>query len=244
MTSQPLLILSCSKRKKETSLLLPAIDRYDGPLFQVLRRHVRDKPALKDAAFILSARFGLIPAEFPIPLYDQPLSTANESLLKGAVANQVRMVIEQIRPDAVFVSVGGHYWQLLEQSLAQQVAAENLFVASGGIGGRASQLSNWLGPVNSQSQIETVNGSGEATLLGTTIRLRPEEIFYIAKNALVEDPNGAYRFETWFVELGADRIAVKWLVSILFGKPVASFRTADARRVLALLGVECKYQAF
>lgn len=241
MASQPLLILSCSKRKKETSQLLPAINRYDGPLFQGLRKHVRDKPALKNATYILSARFGLIPAKFPTPLYDQPLSTTNKSRLKCLVANQLQTAVELIEPDAVFVSVGFDYWKILEQPLAQHVARENLFVASGAIGGRASQMVNWLAPEKCESQRVAVNESGEARLLGTTVRLTADEIFHIAKRARIEDPHGSSRFQTWYVHVGEYRVSPKWLVSILFNKPVVRFRTADARRVLLCLGIECKY---
>src|ERR1041385_3305559 len=113
MSSQPLLILGCSKLKKQTSRLLPAIDRYDGPLFQVLRKFARDEPPLRNATYILSAKFGLIRSDFPTPFYDQRFSDASKSRVGGSVARQVRTVIDQVEPDEVFVSVGADYWQLL-----------------------------------------------------------------------------------------------------------------------------------
>jgi len=39
---QRLLILSCSQRKRPDPSLLPAIERYNGPPFQVLRRYLRE----------------------------------------------------------------------------------------------------------------------------------------------------------------------------------------------------------
>ena len=42
-----LLIISCSRRKNPASKKLPAIERYDGPIFQVLRKFLREFP--KDA---------------------------------------------------------------------------------------------------------------------------------------------------------------------------------------------------
>jgi exonuclease SbcC len=35
-----LLILSCSRKKKTTSQLLPALERYDGPSFRVARKFI------------------------------------------------------------------------------------------------------------------------------------------------------------------------------------------------------------
>lgn len=40
--SKSLVILECSQRKQRTSRLIPAIERYDGPLFRVFRKHARD----------------------------------------------------------------------------------------------------------------------------------------------------------------------------------------------------------
>jgi hypothetical protein len=87
----------------------------------------------------------------------------------------------------------------------------------------------------------TERACGEATLLGTTVRLSREEVLRRAAEALRRSTTAAYRFETWYVSVDSERVAPKWLAGLLFGKPVARFRTADARRVLALLGVECIY---
>ena len=38
------LIIACSQRKRPDAGLLPALDRYDGPAFQVLRRFLRECP--------------------------------------------------------------------------------------------------------------------------------------------------------------------------------------------------------
>lgn len=244
MTSQPFLILGCSKRKKQTTRLLPAVDRYDGPLFQILRRHLHEEPQLRAATFILSAKFGLIPADFMIPRYDCRLSIANKPVIHGKITNQLTGALEQIQPDSIFVSIGADYWQLLDEALLQEIGTDNVTVATGSIGGRASQFANWLRTLKKEIQTEPVKQiCGEATLRGTSVRLTTDEVIRIAKQALVEDPNGASRFETWFVDIGGERVAAKWLVSILFGKSVAQFRTADARRVLGSLGLECKFQA-
>jgi hypothetical protein len=65
-------------------------------------------------------------------------------------------------------------------------------------------------------------------------------VLKVARNALGSSP-AAGRFETWYVPVGSERVASKWLVSLLFDKPVARFRTADARRVLSQLGVSTRY---
>jgi hypothetical protein len=58
-----LLILSCSQRKAPWEGDLPALDRYDGPAFRVLRKYLRTHSDDSLAILILSAKFGLIEAE-------------------------------------------------------------------------------------------------------------------------------------------------------------------------------------
>lgn len=73
MNCQRLLILSCSQRKNTSQEQLPAIERYNGPLFFVLRRFLRECPheAKQLDVYILSAAYGLIPADFQTEFYDQ-----------------------------------------------------------------------------------------------------------------------------------------------------------------------------
>jgi hypothetical protein len=241
-TSPSLVILGCSQRKKKTSHLLPAIDRYDGPAFQVLRKYSRDNAEVRRGTYILSGRFGLIDAEFPTPRYSHRLKPADLSILQASVESQVKQAVDTVQPESVFVSVGVQYWPLLEEPISREISSDKLIVATGSIGGRASRLAHWLRSGEPDNhEVPNSQFCGEATLLGTTIRLTHSEILRKANEVRSIDPEGALRFQTWFVELGNERVAPKWLVGILFDKPVVRFRTADARRVLSQLGVNCIY---
>jgi hypothetical protein len=242
--SPSLIILGCSRRKKRTSRPIPAIDRYDGPLFQVLRKHIRERPEVPPATYVLSGRFGLIDAEFPTPRYSHRLTAADIPILQNSVDSQIKKAVEKIQPARVFVSVGSQYWRLLDEPLSREFASEKLIIASGSIGGRASQLAHWLRLSEPRTNnVPIGQPCGKATLLGTTVRLTPAEILYKANEARSVDPEGALRFQTWFVELGNERVAPKWLASILFDKPVFRFRTSDARRVLTDLGLSIRHVA-
>jgi hypothetical protein len=239
--STSLVILGCGQRKRQTSHLLPAIDRYDGPVFRVLRKHAREVPENATGTCILSARFGLIPGTLPIPPYDHLLTHNDCSALRTRVDTQLKRTFQEIQPQRVFVSVGLRYWSLLEGPLTREVHRANLVVANGGIGGRASQLAHWLRPGQSCNDAISEIKCGEATLLGTTVRLSRAQVLRRAAEALLLSPVAARHFETWYVAVGHERVAPKWLVSLLFNKPVSRFRTADARRVLQQLGVETQY---
>lgn len=242
--SPSLVILSCSRRKKRTSRPIPAIDRYDGPLFQVLRKHIRERPEVPPATYILSGRFGLIDANFPTPRYSHQLTAADIPILQDSVDSQLKEAVEKVQPASVFVSVGSQYWPLLDEPISREFASEKLIIASGSIGGRASQFAHWLRLSEPRTNdVPIAQPCGKATLLGTTVRLTPSEILYKANQARSVDPEGAVRFQTWYVELGNERVAPKWLASILFDKPVYRFRTSDARRVLTDLGLSTRHVA-
>jgi len=242
--STSLAILGCGQRKRQTSRLVPAIERYDGPTFRVFRKHANEVPRKSTHASILSARFGLIASNFLIPRYNCQFSrtSGDGGALRAKVEDQLKRTLDRLQPGRVFVSVGREYWPLLEDALAREVATASLVIANGGVGGRASQLAHWL-RFDDRKTISTQSryAAGEAVLLGTTVRLNSEEVLERARAALIANPNSAKSFETWYVALDADRVAAKWLASILFCKPVARFRTADAKRVLSLLGINCLY---
>lgn len=240
--STSLVILGCSQRKRQTSRVLPAVERYDGPIFRVLRKHSREAPETAADACILSARFGLIRGKTRIPRYDVQVSSIDPARLRQRIKRQLARALGEIRPKRLFVSVGNHYWPLLREALEYEVAPGKVVVATGGIGGRASQLSRWLSPTKAQSNVAKLpRSTGKAVLLGTALRITRAEVLRRARREFVTDPSGAARFETWYVPVGRHRVAPKWLVSLLFDKPVARFRTADARRVLLQLGIETKY---
>lgn len=236
------LILSCSERKKPEQSLLPAMERYDGPLFRVLRRHIQeDRPNLPQV-LVLSGEFGLIPADTPLPFYDNVMTQHRAAELRSILPNVFRHEIRKRLFTEVFVSLSGSYMDAMQECWQHLPDGTSISFARGGIGGRASQLAHWLRSSEQETkEVSVVEPCGEATLLRTTIRLTRSQILRRANEARDLDPEGALRFQTWFVDLGNERVAPKWLVSILFNKPVAQFRTADARRILSLLGVECTY---
>src|SRR5204862_191152 len=90
-----LLIIACSARKRAAAGLLPAIERYDGPAFQVLRKYRREHPDGVPAVLILSARYGLIPAARKIPDYDLRLTAEAADQLRPAVLRRLGAAIKR-----------------------------------------------------------------------------------------------------------------------------------------------------
>ncbi len=68
LSSSRLLILACSATKRDGPEYMPAIERYDGPLWQTLR--AADPHGEKAKVAFLSAHLGFRTANTPIEIYD------------------------------------------------------------------------------------------------------------------------------------------------------------------------------
>lgn len=70
-----LLVLGCSQTKRESEGLLPAIDRYDGSSYRVLRNYLRQRewPSNLSVA-VLSAKYGLVGGFTGIADYDERMT--------------------------------------------------------------------------------------------------------------------------------------------------------------------------
>ena len=140
-----LLILSCSQRKNTSQGQLPAIDRYNGPLFFVLRRFLRECPheAKQLDVYILSAAYGLIAEDFPTPLYDQKMNMARALELQPQVKTTFSGVLQNNYASICFV-LGKTYLKAFKD-LKQLIPVHTKpVIAYGPIGKKQTQLKEWL----------------------------------------------------------------------------------------------------
>lgn len=103
-----MLILACSQRKRPDEELLPAVERYDGPAFRILRRFLRERPSQAPDVLILSAEHGLIPHDLPIALYDRKMTPARARELRPLVLAKLdRLTAPHTSPETlVFAGIG------------------------------------------------------------------------------------------------------------------------------------------
>ena len=140
-----LLILSCSQRKSTFPGLLPAIERYDGPLFFVLRRFIRKCPrqARDLDVYILSAAYGLIPGDFLTPLYDEKMNTSRIVELQPQVETTFSNILQNKYASICFV-LGKTYLKAFKDLRHLIPAFTESSVAYGPIGKKQTQLKKWL----------------------------------------------------------------------------------------------------
>jgi hypothetical protein len=142
--SKRLLVMACSSRKLPDTGVLPALRRYDGVAFRVVKRLQRlsQFPRTVDV-LILSAKYGLITADRPIPDYDLRMSPALARAQAQENCTTLRKVVESRPYDDVFISVGRVYLQALEPFEAWRSGC-HITVNRGKIGCQLRGLKSWL----------------------------------------------------------------------------------------------------
>ncbi|MFV9506905.1 MAG: DUF6884 domain-containing protein [Oscillochloridaceae bacterium umkhey_bin13] len=142
-----LLIIACTATKRHEVRLLPAIERYCGPSFRVLRRWLSDhsEATTRLDVSILSAEFGLIPAIQPIPDYDRHMTAARAVELRAQVRATLEHLLALRSYTSIYLSAGQIYRQTLGD-LSTITGLRNLSTApdGAGIGTQLGALKRWL----------------------------------------------------------------------------------------------------
>lgn len=235
-----LLLVACSRRKRDTPGLLPAIERYDGPIFRLIRRFRRHHPT-GPRVVILSAAFGLIPADQPIPWYDRRMTPARAHALQPEVECDLRAMVRDCSPQEIFICMGKTYREALPDRGTILPADLPVRLAAGTMGAQLAALHDWLyGEPPSPAHGPAANGDGAISIRGVAITVSAEQALHVARHALATGSGDPDAFQAWYVAVDDCRVAPKWLVSRLTGLPVGAFTTDEARRVLARLGIEVR----
>jgi hypothetical protein len=157
-----LLIVACSQRKRSDPGLLPAITRYDGGQFRVLRKAQRDGylPECLDV-LILSAKYGLIEASTPIADYEQRMNRKRASELKAQVTQALGVYDRKNIYTQVYVDLGQDYRPAVK-GLTELFKGSQVTLVEGRIGERLRQLKLWLTEKCGENNIH-IQGSNECS---------------------------------------------------------------------------------
>lgn len=143
-----LLILGCSKRKRKLpSTPIPAIERYDGPFYRIIRKAFREHGKLNNLGImILSAKYGLIGPDEEIASYDQRMTREMAKSMSGSAYRSLANTLKTNQYKEVMINLGEQYTMALSES-RDVLANQKVRYGSGGIGERIKQLKEWLSNV-------------------------------------------------------------------------------------------------
>jgi len=238
------LILGCSEAKRSGNEPLPALERYNGPTFRVVRRFLADAdPALHDVdTYVLSAQYGLITAGECIADYDQRMTTMRAAELRPKVVSQLQEILSRGHTE-VFVSLSQLYLEAVDGFDTLAPNGTDVIFSRAAMGRRLTELKRWLyrlpeGRLAAERSKRHVHITGRATLRGQKIEATTEEVLALARQALADGRGAPYNFRSWYTLVDEERVSTKWLASLLSGLAVSEFQASEARRVLKQLGIK------
>ena len=138
-----LLIISCSATKRPDTREMPAIERYDGPTYQCLRKTMREDffSCIETSGKIISAKYGLIGAQKLIGNYDMKMTRERAAELRSEIQGTLAAFLKAEKFGSIFINLGKTYMLTLEDF---DWGDHCLVVATGGIGMKTSQMKRWL----------------------------------------------------------------------------------------------------
>lgn len=240
-----LLLLGCSKAKTTHEGLIPALQRYDGPVFRVLRRYLRQAPDDVLPVYVLSAEFGLISADHPTPNYERRMTPERARELQPEVSSILSQILPidraaMLNETDVLVVLGRDYLSALDGFSESRRAFLLSRVMGGSQGKKLAALHDWLygTPPKAVSRSHTLGPA--RSFRGVEITLSRDDVLEVARHGLREQVRGATDLTAWFVVVDGQRVAPKWLVSQATGIPVGRFTTSDALSLVARFGIEAE----
>lgn len=141
-----LVVMPCSATKSAAAGELPAVDRYDGPMWRTLRAAVREARQPVDVWF-LSARFGFHPATLGIPDYDQVMTASRAAELLTLPTSNRHAFAAAVQAAGDVLFVGGRLYRDTMRRASVDAPGGFRFVdeTTGlGIGYQRAELRAWL----------------------------------------------------------------------------------------------------
>lgn len=155
-----LLVLGCSQMKRACDGYLPAIDRYDGSTYRVLRKFLRDNQWPSNVSIaILSAEYGLFGALKGIQNYDKRMDAATAQEKAPACCETLNEWAQSHR--SIHLSLGKDYLPAVQPAL--EVLGKKAKVFPGPIGEKLHQVKNFLEASSTAPRIsaEVESGTGK-----------------------------------------------------------------------------------
>ncbi len=140
-----LLVVACSRRKRRTDGAVPAMERYDGVNYRILRKVAREGrwPQGVDL-LILSAKHGLLEPGACIEDYDQSMTPEQARALWPDVSAGLARRVGRHGYEEVFLNLGRSYRLAIEGWESRLSHQLRVIYAPGGIGQKASAMLRWL----------------------------------------------------------------------------------------------------
>jgi len=146
-----IVVSSSSRRLKEPTEPIPALERYTGIYFKLLKKYEREKRLKNVDVLIVSERFGILHAEDRIP-YHEPFSAGYGVLkmkkgemkkLRERNLKKLKEVFDKTDYSEIFVNVGKQFFELI-RGFETLTKAKIVYASGPGLGPKAQHMKKWI----------------------------------------------------------------------------------------------------
>jgi len=142
-----LIIIAGSKRQNSNPQPLPAIERYEGVYFRVLKKHIREGKMKNTDILILTEKYGLLSSNQLVPYnpeYSPRIATNNLNDARRRNLQKLQQELSKEEYLEIFINVGKDFWPLIE-GLENVVGKTKVTLAKGSaLGSKASNMKQWI----------------------------------------------------------------------------------------------------
>ncbi len=138
------IIVGCSKIKRRDRKLIPAIERYDGSVYKILRNYLGNGGSQnKLDILIISAKYGLIKDSSKISYYNQIMNKKRAKELNVNLVKELNEYLTANKYPEIFINLGEMYLSAIEGFRVPHTQTKITY-AEGRIGERLAEMKNWL----------------------------------------------------------------------------------------------------
>ena len=139
------MIISCSNSKDPRPGLLPALERYTGAWYQVIKKLKRERrfPDNLDI-LIISAKYGLIDSDTEIENYDQKMKLPRARELRESILNKLTDILSETRYENILINLGCSYMEVISGFEKIVPVATRVSILQGTIGPRKRDMRKWI----------------------------------------------------------------------------------------------------
>lgn len=140
-----MLLIACSGRKSQVKGRIPALNRYDGVSYKIIRKLQREGHYPSDLDIkILSAEYGLIDANTLIPFYDRKMNKKRAEELHKETLEKISTLFKGKKYSKLFINLGKNYMRAIDGYQEFLDHKTEVCIAEGGIGLKSKAMKEWI----------------------------------------------------------------------------------------------------
>jgi len=141
-----IIVAESQRRKQDPKEPIPAIDRFTGVYFRILKKYLREGKLLNTDILIVSQKWGILKAQDKVK-YNKPTNTLDfKKSLKETQKNNLetlKNIFEKKNYDQIYVNVGAEFTKLID-GFEDLTSAKVIYARGPGLGPKAQHMKKYI----------------------------------------------------------------------------------------------------